>query len=190
MAYVAIELARHDLGRDMGTNFISGIAAFAILGLAPSIAPADVRDIPHRDLPGEYVVTVSHPQQSTFVDIKNVEHSADGTLAAYVYMIQPVGQDIGGKVFPFQAYLIKYNCEAGSMLLEHIDYIDGSFGLIGTMMAPADFKAWLVSEHPELATVYGFTELCQSGNSTTARIGQGEPWVALALSMRSKLSPQ
>jgi hypothetical protein len=177
-------LARRDRGEILSVKLIAAVVAMA----SPAMASAAVRDIPARDLPGEYVVTIDQPGQVNFVDVKNAKQSASGIFDANVYIVEASAMDINGKTSPFQAYNIRYDCASGTMLLDHVDYVDSSFVLIATMLPPADFKPWLVSEMPDLAVAYGFHEVCQSGTSASPRIGQGKPWIALAAAMRSKLS--
>lgn len=121
-------------------KYAAGFLTVIVLVALPTIAPAQVRDIPNRDLAGEYVVTVQEAAQSTFVDVRNVDRAASGTVTAHIYMVEATPQDINGKASPFQAYQVTYDCAAGSMHPDHIDYVDGGFGLIATMMSPARFQ--------------------------------------------------
>jgi len=170
-------------------RFCVYVAASACLVLAPA-AVAAPRDIPARDLPGEYVATVQEPGQFTFVDVKNAERAEGESVRARVYMVEAKPDDQAGKPSPFQAYSIRYDCAAGSMKLDHVDYVDADFGLIATLMAPPDFQAWPVSEKPDLADAWGFYEICPTGKAGRPRMGQGKTWLAIAAAARAKLSPQ
>ena len=172
----------------MSTKYVAGLLTLIVLVAPPTVVAAQVRDIPNRSLAGEYVVTVQEPAQSTFIDVRNVDRATSGTLTTHIYMVEATPADVNGKTSPFQAYQITYDCVAGSMHLDNIDYVDGSFGLIATMTPPPDFKAWSIGEKPDLVVPRGFREVCHSGQSSGPRIGRGRPWTELAASMRSKLS--
>ena len=174
----------------MSIGGMADVAAALALTAAPAIVVAAPRDIPNRAAPGAYVATVQEPAQFTFVDVMNVSRPANGQVTAHVYMVEAAGQDINGQASPFQAYQITYDCVAGAMHLDQVDYVNEGFGLIATLAPPPDFKAWSISDKPDLAVAYGFHEICDPGRSRAPRLGRGEPWTALAASMRSKLAPQ